>query len=60
MVHGNANAGEGEVRVVLLAGDGKPIPGFSKEDCEPIRRDGLDLPIRWEKPASLKDFVGKK
>ena len=56
----NANAKDGEVRAALAAEDGKPIPGCSKEDCEPIRQNGLDLSIRWKNRADLRDLVGKK
>ena len=25
----------------------EPLPGFGREDCRPLDRDGLDLPVQW-------------
>ncbi len=56
----NADAAQGQVRAALVHGDGRPVPGFTKNDCEPIREDGLDLPLRWKGKADLSGFVGQK
>jgi hypothetical protein len=51
----NARVG-GEMRVRLLDEAGKPIPGFDAADCQPIRGDGVDLPVKWKGSlTSLKD-----
>jgi hypothetical protein len=42
--------------VRLLDEAGKPIPGFDAADCQPIRGDGVDLPVKWKGSlTSLKD-----
>lgn len=48
----NADAGSGEVQAQVLAADGRPIPGFTRTDCEPIRGDVLAAPVRWGQPLS--------
>ena len=45
----NVTAGEGgRVRAQLLDGEGKPIPGFTFDDCEPLRGDHLAAAVRWK------------
>ncbi len=56
----NTNAALGEVKAALACGDGTPVPGCSMKQAEPIRKDGLDLPLRWKNNADLRKFVGKK
>lgn len=56
----NANAARGQVRAALAHGDGRPVRGCAKDDCEPISQDGLDLPLRWKGKADLSDLTGKK
>lgn len=43
----NADAKDGEVRVALVEVDGRPIDGFSAEDCEPLRDDATRWTPRW-------------
>ncbi len=48
----NADAGAGEVRVALLEADGRPIPGFALEECEPLKADGIRWRPQWQgRPA---------
>ncbi len=56
----NADAANGEVTASLAMEDGRPIPGFSKKEFQPIRQDGLDLPMRWSGKNDLAELVGKK
>ncbi len=56
----NADARNGEVKAALANGDGTPIAGYSKADCEPIAANGLDLPLRWGGKAKLEHLVGKR
>jgi len=56
----NAAAAKGEVRVALTTEDGAPIQRCSIMDCQPIRQDGLALPVRWPRRPDLRDLVGKK
>ncbi|MCD6322382.1 MAG: hypothetical protein J7L77_05090 [Clostridiales bacterium] len=44
----NADASGGEILVELCDGEGKPILGFEKENCIPITKDGLRIPIEWK------------
>ncbi len=44
----NADASDGEILVELCDGLGKPIPGFEKENCIPITKDGLRIPLEWK------------
>ncbi|HJT76367.1 MAG TPA: hypothetical protein VJ739_04120, partial [Gemmataceae bacterium] len=48
----NVDAHEGVVRAQVVDREGKPIPGFTFADGEPIRRDALDAALRWAKPLS--------
>ena len=63
-VHGsfrvNANAGNGWLKVELLGANGKLLPGFSRNDCNPVKVDGTDIQVTWKKhkviPASTGDI----
>lgn len=39
--------------------DGKPLPGFSRKECDPIYGDSLDRRVSWKKNRSLATFLGK-
>jgi hypothetical protein len=47
----------GEMRVRLLDTAGKPLPGFDFGDCQPIRGDGIALPVEW--PGTLEAVKDK-
>ena len=52
LIHGgalvlNADASRGEVRVALFETDGRPLPDFRVDDCEPLRSDATQHRIRW-------------
>jgi hypothetical protein len=40
------NAEGGEIRVQLSKA-GKPLDGYSYDDCEPVRADSVSAPVRW-------------
>ena len=44
----NANAIDGVVRVALLDASGRPIPGYSLDECNPIRGDSVRHPVVWQ------------
>jgi len=47
---------KGELRVELLDGSGKPIPGFAASDCEPLRGDDLAHRVRFKRTlTTLQD-----
>jgi len=50
----NADASKGSLSVAVLSADGKPQSGFSKDDCEEIRSDGVRHVIRWNGNDGLK------
>jgi len=56
----NADAANGEIKAALAYGDGTPVAKCSMQEFEPIREDGLDLPMRWQGKADLSALVGKK
>ena len=58
-LHLNANCRHGAIRVALLDGDGRTIPGYSFDDCLPIQADRIDLPVRWSNGSKLPDLTGK-
>jgi hypothetical protein len=48
----NADASVGAVRVQLLA-NGKPLEGYSFDDCDPIAADAVSIPVQWGEKADL-------
>ncbi len=48
----NANAQGGELRVALLEADGRAIPGFTMNDCEPLRADATRWKAQWKSGAA--------
>ena len=44
----NVDASAGELRYELLEDTGKPIPGFTVSDCDPIRSDTLEGELSWK------------
>lgn len=56
----NVNAPFGMVRAQIdLSKDGRPVPGFSFEDCLPIMGDHTDIPLRW-KGGTLERFCAER
>lgn len=49
----NADAKGGELRVALLEADGRAIPGFSADECEPLRSDETRWTAKWNGGASM-------
>jgi hypothetical protein len=48
----NADASRGEIRVAACDESGGAIAGFSFDDCEPIRADAVEIPLRWKTPLA--------
>ena len=40
-------ASRGDTRFELQEENGTPIPGFALADCEPMKLDEIDAPVRW-------------
>jgi len=43
-------AKNGTLRVAIEESNGKPIPGFTLEDCKPLKGDSLHRTVVWEGP----------
>ncbi|HRE84214.1 MAG TPA: hypothetical protein PLN52_24430 [Opitutaceae bacterium] len=43
----NADASLGVLRVALRESDGRSLPGFTLEECEPLRTDATRHRVRW-------------
>lgn len=48
----------GETRVEVQDEAGKPLPGFTLDDCTPLQGDFIDQPVAW-KGGSLEKLAGK-
>ncbi|MHB8899649.1 MAG: glycoside hydrolase family protein [Thermoguttaceae bacterium] len=49
----NADAAGGELRVALLNVGGKPIQGFSYDDCLPLHADAVRHGVRWKTGGTM-------
>ena len=49
----NADASKGSLAVEVLTADGKPLPGFSRADCQAVHTDSVRHAIRWQGGARL-------
>jgi len=47
----NAHARRGKLVVEALDENGRPQPGFSAADCQPIAQDGLRVRVQWRQRA---------
>lgn len=54
----NADARFGQIRAELCDSSGEIIPGYAREDCQPIEADRLDHQIRW-KAKSLGSAIDR-
>ena len=56
----NADASEGSIGVEILDGDGNPLPGFTRADCELLAKvDGIRLRPHWKGKENMKSIVGQ-
>jgi len=49
----------GQMRVELQDSDGKALPGFALEDCEPIYGDHIARLVKWKNAAGLGAHAGQ-
>ena len=49
----------GEIKAELQDKNGKPLKGFSLEDCEPVFGDTIERCVIWKKGADLRSLKGK-
>jgi hypothetical protein len=53
-----ATAG-GSVRVEIQDSAGKPLSGFSLDDCEPLTGDSIQQPVRWKSGMNVGEHTGQ-
>jgi hypothetical protein len=51
----NADASRGSLVAELLDLDSNPIPGYTVNDCLPLRSNGLEEPIQWREHSELPE-----
>lgn len=51
-------AAEGSIKVELLDSTGKPIPGFSVDDCESFTGDSIRHSVSWRGNTSIPELSG--
>lgn len=49
----------GEMRVELQDANGKPLPGFTLADCDPIYGDHIARTVTWQSGTDLGKLAGK-
>lgn len=49
----------GQIRVELQGGDGRALPGFSLEDCEPVWGDHISRIVKWKNGDAVNAHAGK-
>lgn len=54
----NANAKQGLLKVEVFDSDGRTVPGYSRDHCQPINSDGIEIPVRWQKHNQLPTTAG--
>jgi hypothetical protein len=52
-LHVNCAATGGSLRVEVLDGNGKVIPGFGRDDCRPVTGDSIDAVVQWKQETRL-------
>ena len=55
----NAKCDYGEIRVELMDEADHPLPGYSLDDCVPLRADGTALTVHWKEHPDLAGAAGK-
>ncbi len=53
-------AKEGAIRVAIEEPNGKPIPGFTLEDCKPLKGDSLRHNVMWENGPDISALRRKQ
>jgi hypothetical protein len=58
-LHVNAKADVGQLQAEVLNEQNFPIPGFTRDDCDPVHVDSCDCAVRWKENASLEKLQGQ-
>ena len=51
----NVKSDYGQVLVELLDEEGRPIPGYTREECLPLQVDSVDARVAWREKGSLRE-----
>lgn len=54
-----ASQASGDLRVEIQDPSGKPLPGFSLEDCPPIFGDSIERTVTWKSGGDVSSLAGK-
>jgi hypothetical protein len=55
----NAKADCGQLCAAVLDAEGQPIPGFTRDECEPMRADRVEHRMTWKENATLESLRGR-
>ncbi len=55
----NVLAAKGSASFALLDAQGRPLPGFTLDACEPVRGDTTRATVRWKAGANVNRLAGK-
>jgi hypothetical protein len=54
-----STAGAGQIRVELQNADGKPIPGYALDACDPIKGDAISGIVAWKENSDVAPLAGE-
>jgi len=54
-----ATSAAGDIRVEIQDADGKPLPGFTLDDCPPIFGDAIERTVTWKNGGDVSALAGK-
>ena len=54
-----ATSAAGGIRIEIQTADGKPIPGFTLDDCQETFGDAIDRTVTWKGGTSVSKLAGK-
>ena len=54
----NADALQGRLYVEVCGKDGRPLPGYSKNDCVPLDTDNTKLAVSWRGSNNVQSLAG--
>ena len=55
----NTKADFGKLWAEVLDAENRPVPGFTRDQCEPVHADAIDQAVRWKSNGSFADFRGR-
>ena len=58
-LHVNADAASGFIKAEVLDENGNVIKGYSRDDCQPVKTDGINEILTWRNRNTLPDRPDK-